>query len=120
MNFIDNAIYYSPDGRLIKVTLTVEDGDAVLRVVDQGMGVPAEVQSRLFTKFFRAENARKQRPDGTGIGLYLAKQIIDGHRGALVFESTLGKGSTFGFRLPIKRLSRPPKPTEEETAKTVG
>jgi signal transduction histidine kinase len=120
MNFIDNAIYYSPDGRLIKITLTVEDGDAVLRVVDQGMGVPAEVQSRLFTKFFRAENARKQRPDGTGIGLYLAKQIIDGHRGALVFESTLGKGSTFGFRLPIKRLSRPPKPTEEETAKTVG
>ena len=110
MNFIDNAIYYSPEGKVIKVSLVVEDGYAVLRVIDKGMGVPALVQKKLFTKFFRAENARKQRPDGTGIGLYLAKKVIDGHGGSLVFESTEGKGSTFGFRLPIKKLSTPPKP----------
>lgn len=110
MNFIDNAIYYSPEGGDIKVTLRLEDGDAVVRVIDKGMGVPAAVQKRLFTKFFRAENARKQRPDGTGIGLYLAKKVIDGHGGSLVFESKEGKGSTFGFRLPVKKLSVPPPP----------
>lgn len=116
MNFIDNAIYYSPEGTTVKVNLGSEDGDLVLRIVDHGMGVPKEVQAKLFTKFFRAENARKQRPDGTGIGLYLAKRIIDGHKGKLVFESELDKGSTFGFRLPIKRLSTPPKDTAETVA----
>lgn len=110
MNFIDNAIYYSPESTTITVTLAIEDGDAVLRVKDKGMGVPPDEQHQLFTKFFRADNARRQRPDGTGIGLYLAKRIIDGHAGKLVFESTLGKGSTFGFRLPIKKLSSPPPP----------
>lgn len=110
MNFIDNAIYYSPESKSISVSLAIEDGDAVLRVADKGMGVPGQVQEKLFTKFFRAENARKQRPDGTGIGLYLAKKVIDGHGGSLVFVSHEGKGSTFGFRLPIKQLSRPPKP----------
>ena len=114
MNFIDNAIYYSPEMTTVKVTLNSEDGDVVFRVTDQGMGVPKDVQAKLFTKFFRAENARKQRPDGTGIGLFLAKRVIDGHRGKIVFESQLGKGSTFGFRLPIKRLSMAPKPTETE------
>ena len=108
MNFIDNAIYYSPDSHDIKVTLRVEAGEAVLRVIDKGMGVPVEVREKLFTKFFRADNARTQRPDGTGIGLYLAKKVVDGHGGSLVFESREGKGSTFGFRLPIKKLSTPP------------
>ena len=111
MNFIDNAIYYSPEGTPVDVVMEIEDGDVVLRVVDQGMGVPANVQKKLFTKFFRASNARKQRPDGTGIGLYLAKRIIDGHQGKLVFESAVGKGSTFGFRLPIKQLASPPEST---------
>jgi signal transduction histidine kinase len=113
MNFIDNAIYYSPENTPIVVKLAVEEGDVVLRVVDRGMGVPKDVQNRLFSRFFRAENARKQRPDGTGIGLYLAKKIIDGHGGKLVFESMLGKGSTFGFRLPIKKLAAPPAPTPD-------
>ncbi len=115
MNFIDNAIYYSPEGKQITVDLAVEDGDVVLRVVDKGMGVPPEVQKKLFTKFFRAENARKQRPDGTGVGLFLAKKVIDGHGGRLVFESALGKGSTFGFRLPIKKLSVAPPPELSES-----
>lgn len=115
MNFMDNAIYYSPDSQEIKVTLSIEEGDAVLRVIDKGMGVPEDVQKKLFTKFFRAENARKQRPDGTGIGLYLARKVIDGHNGSIVFESKEGKGSTFGFRLPIKKLSAPLPPQQETT-----
>ena len=71
---------------------------------------PAAAAKKLFTKFYRADNARRQRPDGTGIGLYLAKKVIDGHHGNIVFTSEEGKGSTFGFRLPIKKLSHPPKP----------
>ncbi|NCU37825.1 sensor histidine kinase [Candidatus Saccharibacteria bacterium] len=108
MNFIDNAIYYSPEHSPIKVTLSVEEGSAVLRVKDKGIGVPAGVQHQLFTKFFRAENARRQRPDGTGIGLYLSKRVVYGHGGSLIFESEVDKGSLFGFRLPIKKLSTPP------------
>lgn len=119
MNFIDNAIYYSPEHTKIVVALEIQDGDAVLRVSDQGIGVPPEVQQQLFTKFFRAENARRQRPDGTGIGLYLAKRVIDGHKGKLVFESQLDKGSTFGFRLPVKKLAVPPPvAVDDEQPKT--
>lgn len=106
MNFIDNAIYYSPESHdSIDVKLGIEDGCVAFRVIDHGIGVPLASQKNLFTKFFRADNARRQRPDGTGVGLYLAKKIIDGHHGQIIFESTEDKGSTFGFRLPIKKLS---------------
>jgi signal transduction histidine kinase len=102
MNFIDNAIYYSSEETAIKIELAVEGGEAVFKVKDTGIGVPKKEQSHLFTKFFRATNARKQRPDGTGVGLFLAKKVIVAHGGDIVFE---GEGSTFGFRLPIKKLS---------------
>lgn len=119
MNFIDNAIYYSPESTAsIVVRLSVEEGYVVLRVIDKGMGVPAGVQKQLFGKFFRADNARKQRPDGTGIGLFLAKKIIDGHGGKVIVESTEGKGSTFGFRLPIKKLSNAPSAEAIDTKNT--
>jgi signal transduction histidine kinase len=73
----------------------------VFKVIDTGIGVPKAEQARLFQKFFRAENARRARPDGTGVGLFLAKKVIDDHGGSIIFESKEGKGSTFGFRLPI-------------------
>jgi signal transduction histidine kinase len=105
MNFIDNAIYYSHEGSPIKVELSVEDGQAVLRVHDSGIGVPKAEQAHLFSKFFRGTNARRQRPDGTGVGLFLAKKVIDAHGGSMLVESEENKGSTFGFRLPIKKLA---------------
>lgn len=117
MNFIDNAIYYSRERTAITVKLYVADGDAVLEVHDTGIGVPQNERARLFTKFFRATNARKQRPDGTGVGLFLAKKVIDGHKGRVVFESAEGEGSTFGFRLPIKRLSAAPSEDANELDK---
>jgi signal transduction histidine kinase len=104
MNFSDNAIYYCKEGTKIKVTLAIEGKDAVFKVIDTGIGVPRAEQSQLFNKFYRASNARKQRPDGTGVGLYLAKKVIDAHEGKVIFESAEGKGSTFGFRLPIDIL----------------
>lgn len=102
MNFCDNAIYYSKDNSTIKVELTVVDGYVQFTVKDTGIGVPATEQAQLFNKFFRATNARQQRPDGTGVGLFLAKKVIDAHNGKIVFASKEGQGSTFGFRLPIK------------------
>lgn len=109
MNFLDNAIFYSGDSKTVTVRLYVNEGSAVFEVIDHGIGVPVGAQKKLFTKFFRAENAQKQRPDGTGVGLYLAKRVIADHGGKMVFDSTEGKGSTFGFRLPIKKLSTAPK-----------
>lgn len=119
MNFIDNAIYYSPEHSTITVKLAVEDGSAVLTVRDSGIGVPKDQRAHLFTKFFRADNARRQRPDGTGVGLFLAKKVVVAHGGSIVFESVEGEGSTFGFRLPIKKLSQAPaEPAEPLEAAT--
>ena len=101
MNFMDNAIYYSPEGGTIEVDLNKVDNRIEFTVKDHGMGVPKSDQSNLFGKFFRASNARKQRPDGTGVGLFLAKKVVTSHKGNVIFESTEGKGSTFGFWLPI-------------------
>lgn len=104
MNFIDNAIYYSPASTTIEIKLQKDGPDIVFTVHDHGIGVPKAEQKHLFTKFFRASNARKQRPDGTGVGLFLAQKVIDAHGGQVIFESNPGEGSVFGFRLPIAKL----------------
>lgn len=102
MNFIDNALYYSKPNSEIRVALRTFPHEVRLEVMDHGIGVPARQQAHLFTKFFRADNARTQRPDGTGVGLYLSKMVIDGHKGRIIFASKEGQGSTFGFRLPLE------------------
>lgn len=112
MNFIDNAIYYSKETTTIAIKLYISEGDAVFEVHDTGIGVPEKERTHLFTKFFRATNARKQRPDGTGVGLFLAKKVIVAHGGSVVFSSVEGEGSVFGFRLPIKKLSTAAEETE--------
>ncbi|HVQ44127.1 MAG TPA: ATP-binding protein [Candidatus Saccharimonadia bacterium] len=99
MNFIDNAIYYTPHGG-IHVELKHEAGAVIFTVTDTGIGVPAAEQAKLFAKFYRADNARQTRPDGTGLGLYLAKKVIEGQNGTIIFASQEGAGSTFGFSLP--------------------
>lgn len=104
MNFADNAIYYSKEKSTIKVSLTVVKDRVEFTIKDTGIGVPLAEQNNLFSKFFRATNARKQRPDGTGVGLFLAKKVIDAHDGRVIFESKENKGSTFGFSLPLSKL----------------
>ena len=102
MNFADNALYYSHEKTSIQINLTTENNEVIFTVKDTGIGVPPDEQEQLFSKFYRASNAKKQRPDGTGVGLYLAKTVIDAHCGKIIFESVEGKGSTFGFSLPIQ------------------
>ena len=108
MNFIDNALYYSKENSTIQINLK-RDGDSLcLTVKDTGIGVPESEQAQLFAKFFRASNARKQRPDGTGVGLFLAKKVITAHSGTMIFSSIEGQGSTFGFMLPIEKMKLAP------------
>lgn len=97
MNFIDNAIYYTPKDGHIKIELKDTGPTIEFRVIDNGIGVPKGEQHHLFTKFYRAGNARKARPDGTGLGLFMAKKVISAQNGTLIFDSVEGKGSTFGF-----------------------
>ncbi len=101
MNFADNAIYYSSQNATIAVSLSIDNNEVLFTVKDTGIGVPMDEREHLFSKFYRASNARVRRPDGTGVGIYLAKKVIDAHGGKIVFESVEGKGSTFGFRLPL-------------------
>ncbi|NBU33077.1 hypothetical protein EB118_06470 [bacterium] len=103
MNFADNAIYYTPAGGKIVINLEEVKGVAEFTVTDTGLGVPKAEQHHLFTKFYRAGNARKARPDGTGLGLFMAKKVIVASGGAIIFKSVLGKGSTFGFRFNIPK-----------------
>jgi len=104
MNMIDNAIYYTPNEGTITIQLYVDGKDVVFKVKDTGIGVPKAEQHKLFTKFFRAGNARKTRPDGTGLGLFMAQKVIVAQNGSIIFESEEGKGSTFGFRFPLASI----------------
>lgn len=101
MNFADNAIYYTPKGGHITVALKQHKTHVEFTVTDTGIGVPKKEQHRLFTKFYRADNAKKARPDGTGLGLYMAKKVIVAQGGSVILISQEGKGSTFGFRFPL-------------------
>src|SRR5205823_5787766 len=85
MNFIDNAIYYTPPGGHIRVELEEKPTVVELRVVDDGMGVPKAEQHHLFTRFYRAANARQVRPDGTGLGLFMAKKVVTAQGGSIIF-----------------------------------
>ena len=113
MNFIDNAIYYTPKGGHIKVGLKETEDTVEYTVTDDGIGVPKDEQPHMFSKFYRAGNAKKARPDGTGLGLFMAKKVIIAQNGAVIFKSEPGKGSTFGFSFEKKKLAVPDHLQEE-------
>ena len=100
-NLIDNSIKYSPKNSTVLIEATIENGRFELKITDQGIGVSKKDQKLMFTKFGRADNAKKKRPDGLGLGLFLAAKTIEAHDGEMIFESKLGKGSVFGFRVPV-------------------
>lgn len=116
MNFIDNALYYTPKGGKVTVRLSDNPSTIELRVIDNGIGVPKAEQPHLFTKFYRAGNARQVRPDGTGLGLFMAKKVIVAQGGAVIFDSVEGKGSTFGFVFSKARLAAPERERKQVVA----
>ncbi len=119
MNFTDNAIYYTPAGGHITVRLVNNPSTVELRVEDNGIGVPKHEQHHMFTKFYRAGNARQARPDGTGLGLFMAKKVIVAQGGSVIFDSVEGKGSTFGFVFSKAKLAIPAEATPRVVAKAV-
>lgn len=104
MNFTDNALYYTPEGGKVKVAIRETPTAIEFTVTDNGIGVPRELQHKLFSKFYRADNAKQARPDGTGLGLFMAKKVIVAQGGAVIFKSKVGLGSTFGFSFPKKKI----------------
>lgn len=110
-NLIDNAIKYNVENGSVTVKLERLLGKPYVQisVKDTGVGIPAEAASKLFTKFFRAENVIKFRTEGSGLGLYIAKNIVSRHGGMIWCESVLGRGTTFYFTLPTDPKLIPPK-----------
>ncbi len=107
-NLLSNAIKYTPDGGSVKLELTMTPKEISWTVQDTGYGIPASDQKNIFLKFFRAENITNKDVSGTGLGLYLIKNITERLGGELWFESTENIGSTFHFSLP-KDTSTPPE-----------
>ncbi len=99
-NLIENAIKYTPAGGDIDVAIAAEDGNVKVSVRDTGMGILKEQQKRIFTKYFRGSNAIRMETEGTGLGLFIAKNIVETHGGKIGFTSEEGRGSTFYFTLP--------------------
>jgi signal transduction histidine kinase len=100
-NLIDNAGKYTDEGGTISVALVKTDTHALLHISDTGLGIAKKDQARLFKKFSRIENRQSQSIDGSGLGLYWAKKVVDLHGGTLTLASELGKGSTFTVMLPL-------------------
>jgi signal transduction histidine kinase len=99
-NLLSNAIKYSPSGGEVQIRAAQLGDEAWVWVQDHGLGIPANHQDRIFTKFFRGDVGRERGISGTGLGLVLARQIVEAHGGEVGFESEENVGSTFWFWLP--------------------
>jgi len=102
-NLLDNAIHYTKTGGQVKVSIDYlkEKDRIIISVKDTGIGIPDDQQKRVFSRFFRGANAIKTETEGTGLGLFIAKNIVEAHNGKVWFESKENKGSTFHFSLPV-------------------
>ncbi len=100
-NLLSNAVKYSHSGQEISVSIQKAHNEIVITVSDHGYGIPSEQQDKIFTKLFRADNARKLINDGSGLGLYISKALVELSGGTIWFESILGQGTTFYVKLPL-------------------
>jgi signal transduction histidine kinase len=99
-NLISNAIKYSPEGGSIRVSGRATPDGAEITVSDQGIGIPVEEQSRIFERFYRVDDALSRRAQGSGLGLFIAKAIVEAHGGRIGVNSAPGRGAAISFWLP--------------------
>ena len=100
-NLLDNAVRYTGEGGEVTLEVGRTDGDATLSVADNGIGIPRDVQARVFERFFRVDRARSRERGGTGLGLAIVKHVAELHGGGVEIHSELGEGSTFIVRFPL-------------------
>ncbi|MFA6094925.1 MAG: HAMP domain-containing sensor histidine kinase [Candidatus Paceibacterota bacterium] len=101
-NLVSNAITYTPENGTVMVSLRRFGNDIRTAISDTGIGISKDHQKNIFVKFYRAPNGARMDPNGTGLGLFIAKTIVEKHGGKCWFESAENKGTTFYFTLPIK------------------
>jgi signal transduction histidine kinase len=104
-NLLDNAVKYSPGAQAVEVDVRRDEDEVVVAVRDHGLGIPADEQAALFTKFHRGAEARTRGIRGTGLGLAMVDHIVRAHHGRVDVESQPGRGSTFRIRLPVEEPS---------------
>jgi len=105
-NLFSNAVKYTPAEGTITLTIKKDGLYALISVADTGYGIPKNAQPKIFTKMFRADNARVKDPDGTGLGLYIIKETIEKTGGKIWFESKENKGSTFNVAIPLGGMKK--------------
>jgi signal transduction histidine kinase len=101
INLFSNAIKYNKPRGSVTIKYKVEPEQIVITIADTGLGIPENQQKRMFEKFFRGDNVTVLQTEGTGLGLYITKAIIEGHGGKIWFESVENKGTTFYISLPL-------------------
>jgi two-component system phosphate regulon sensor histidine kinase PhoR len=101
INLVDNAIKYSPHRTPVRMEVSSNNRDAMLSVIDQGAGIPASELTHIFERFYRVEKGVSSKYSGRGLGLAIAKHIVEAHGGSIKVESEVGKGSRFTIHLPL-------------------
>ena len=101
-NLVDNAIKYSPAGGEVEVRLGSRDGDCVIEVVDRGLGIPMSERDRIFEKFYRLDPQQTQGVGGSGLGLYICRELVERMNGRISVDSRAGGGSRFAVTLPTE------------------
>ena len=114
-NLLSNACKYSLAGATTTITVKHEADVIQIDVSDTGIGISPTDQSKLFTKFFRADNSETSEVPGTGLGLYITKNIIETHGGQICVRSEEGAGSTFSFTLPLEDANTVPSDAAVQT-----
>ena len=102
-NLLENAIQYTPKGGKVEIDFQVAGELVQVSIKDSGIGIPEEDKKNIFKRFFRAKNAAKMEKNGSGLGLSIARGIIEKHGGRLWFESKVEEGTTFSFTIPIAK-----------------
>jgi signal transduction histidine kinase len=101
INLMGNAVKFTQSGKRITVRAEVGDGEIVIAVSDQGIGIPAEAMPHLFERFYQVDGSMTRSSGGSGLGLYISAQIVEAHGGRIWAESEVGTGSAFSFTLPL-------------------